>query len=110
MKICSKCKKEKELTNFGKDKYSPDGYNYRCKDCVKVIRKKTYFKRKDKILSDRKNLAAKNKLKQTNLNDVKLCIGCNIKLNVINFWKDNHKPDGLRTYCKKRIKKHRKEN
>ena len=33
MKICSKCKQEKPLKDFGKDKRKPDGHKYQCKDC-----------------------------------------------------------------------------
>lgn len=38
MKICSKCKEEKEMWEFGLHKNRPDGlYNW-CKDCVKENR------------------------------------------------------------------------
>jgi len=33
MKICSKCKEEKELSDFPKDKTKKDGYDYLCKKC-----------------------------------------------------------------------------
>lgn len=33
MKKCSKCKQEKELNNFGKDKKQCDGFNRVCKQC-----------------------------------------------------------------------------
>ena len=33
MKVCSKCKEEKSLDGFYKDKSTKDGYNYKCKDC-----------------------------------------------------------------------------
>ena len=33
MKKCSKCKIEKELEEFSKDKYRPDGFNIYCKLC-----------------------------------------------------------------------------
>ena len=35
MKICCKCKNEKNLDCFGKLKNSPDGLRYDCKDCRK---------------------------------------------------------------------------
>jgi hypothetical protein len=35
MKKCNKCKVEKALTEFCKDKYSPDGIDYKCKECRK---------------------------------------------------------------------------
>jgi hypothetical protein len=33
-KVCSNCKEEKSLENFGKNINSKDGLNYRCKECV----------------------------------------------------------------------------
>jgi len=35
MKVCSKCKIEKEFSDFGKDKTRKDGYRYVCKECNK---------------------------------------------------------------------------
>jgi len=35
MKICTKCKIEKELSQFSKDKLKIDGLNYWCKECAK---------------------------------------------------------------------------
>jgi hypothetical protein len=35
-KICSKCKQEKNVTEFGRDKYKSDGIMGRCKACVKL--------------------------------------------------------------------------
>jgi len=37
MKICLKCKKEKELDEFNKNKTSKDGYQSYCKSCKKEI-------------------------------------------------------------------------
>jgi hypothetical protein len=39
MKKCNKCNIEKFLNEFCKDKYSPDGLDYKCKTC-----RKEYFK------------------------------------------------------------------
>lgn len=33
MKTCNKCKKQKELTEFGKNRKRLDGYRYECKEC-----------------------------------------------------------------------------
>ena len=40
MKTCTKCKVEKELTEFNKDKTRHDGFQYTCKKCVKDYRLK----------------------------------------------------------------------
>ena len=39
MKKCSKCKQEKELINFGKDKKQCDGLNRVCKQCRQTFSK-----------------------------------------------------------------------
>ena len=33
-KICTKCKIEKSIIEFGKDKYINDGYRNQCKKCL----------------------------------------------------------------------------
>lgn len=33
MKVCTKCKKEKELSEFHKDKYTKDGLTFQCAEC-----------------------------------------------------------------------------
>ena len=45
MKICNKCKTEKEFVKFTKDKKKKDGLNIYCIDCVKEIR----IKNKEKL-------------------------------------------------------------
>lgn len=43
MKTCSKCKIEKEFSEFHKNKYSKDGHKSRCKSC-RSIEEKLYYK------------------------------------------------------------------
>ena len=38
-KICSKCKQEKYITNFCKNRTKSDGYNIYCHSCKKIIDK-----------------------------------------------------------------------
>lgn len=52
MKICSKCKKEKNETEFGQNKYCLNSY---CKSCVREVSKNSYIKNKEQILLKRKN-------------------------------------------------------
>jgi hypothetical protein len=91
MKICSKCKIERELSQFYKDKSSKDGHRSNCVKCSKLSRdkerdrewrnlnkdkrreydksrvynrewkKEYYLKNREKILSQRKNDYEKNK-------------------------------------------------
>lgn len=77
-KICSKCKEEKEVCEFGKDKTKKSGHKSQCKECVnitsnkykllnpdkiKLSRKKTYEKHFDKISIKKKEYERKNKIK-----------------------------------------------
>mgnify|MGYP003145952783 CR=1 FL=1 len=39
-KVCSKCKVEKDLTEFGKNKRLSDGHHYYCKECKNTADKK----------------------------------------------------------------------
>jgi len=43
MKKCTRCKIEKNLSEFSKDKYNPDGLTYRCKEC-RNLHYNTYYK------------------------------------------------------------------
>jgi hypothetical protein len=47
-KICSVCKLEKEINNFGKLKSSKDGYRYDCKSCRKNYRINNFVQIKQK--------------------------------------------------------------
>jgi len=39
VKICTGCKRELEYSNFFRLKKSPDGYDWRCKDCDRAYKK-----------------------------------------------------------------------
>jgi hypothetical protein len=66
-KICSKCDIEKQTSDFHKDKTTPDGFKYKCKECTKLYTNspETKKRRKDywKIYSsnNREMLNEKNK-------------------------------------------------
>jgi hypothetical protein len=42
-KVCSKCKEEKDVCEFNKDKYRKDGHKSYCKSCQKKQRSLTYY-------------------------------------------------------------------
>ncbi len=50
MKVCTKCKKEKDISCFAKDKTKKDGLRPSCKLCASVDNKQYYIKNKSKIL------------------------------------------------------------
>jgi hypothetical protein len=61
-KVCSKCKEEKEVCEFGKDSRYTSGFRSICKECNKVYSKKSYTLNRTKILEDKKNYYDNNKL------------------------------------------------
>lgn len=45
-KTCRRCKQTKLLDEFNKDKSQPDGRQYKCRDCERIIRRDYYLKNK----------------------------------------------------------------
>jgi len=62
-KICSKCKLEKEICDFGRDSSRKDGISYLCKECLIKKSKKYKEKNKEKVLISYSNYRIKNKEK-----------------------------------------------
>jgi 5-methylcytosine-specific restriction endonuclease McrA len=62
MKVCSKCKEEKDISEFCKDSSKPDGLYSSCKSCQKSYRKSN----KKKIAETNKVWRDKNRDKQIN--------------------------------------------
>lgn len=127
MKLCLKCKVEKELNLFTKDKNRKDGYTSLCKICRRGGRaeehKRYYIKNKEKISVNlalyrqknalkRKETVERSKQKRINLNkellkrnlfvypNTKICGKCRIEKEAHNFCKSNRLTDGLNCYCR----------
>ena len=66
-KICTKCKKEKIYSDFNKQKKSPDGYKYICRECSKkadslrIYNKEYRINDKEKIKERSKKYHEKNR-------------------------------------------------
>jgi len=78
-KICSKCHKEKELSEFHKDKKTFDGLRIYCKDCVRLYkseydknhaqkRHQTYLDNKDNVLKQSREWRKTHKEQHKNTN------------------------------------------
>jgi hypothetical protein len=65
MKICSKCKIEKEELYFHKDSNRKDKLTTQCKLCVKIDNKKWYEENKDRVKKIRLEYEKDNKSKIT---------------------------------------------
>ena len=61
VKVCTKCKVEKELTEFNKHKISKDGLAYNCKSCNKEHLKKYYHDNKERLKERNKEYHKVNK-------------------------------------------------
>ena len=85
-KICTKCKIEKSLTEFHKDKHSKSGYRVSCKTCCNIIAME--FRRKYSQIVNREN------------KDKKVCGYCKKERKVLEFTKNRCCKDGLASECK----------
>lgn len=61
MKICGKCKAEKQVTEFYKHSSRPDGLQNYCKSCAASYASNHYLKNRDRILSYHSDIYAKEK-------------------------------------------------
>jgi hypothetical protein len=70
MKTCSTCKKVKELEEFHKLARSNDGYDYRCKECVKLKNSRATEETKEKARARaRARVAANRELARAKTNN-----------------------------------------
>ena len=63
MKVCSKCKIEKDYLEFHKDKSRKDGHRDLCKECKSLYHKGYYSDNKEKIFEYSKKYRSENKEK-----------------------------------------------
>lgn len=88
-KICTKCKKEKDLSEFYKEKLGKQGLRGDCKECVKKYKIKHYQKYKKRINKQKKQYKDKNKNKYKKYHneynkkrrkkDIKFKLGCYLR-------------------------------
>lgn len=78
MKICSKCKKNKNLEEFPRNKIKKDGRGNYCKECHRPIGRDNYKKHKDRYFKIAKQ-RDKELDKLINSYKDKPCMDCGIK-------------------------------
>ena len=61
MKICSKCKEEKDISSFNKKRASKDGHRAECKECQKISNKKYKTENREKLKDKNKEYYENNK-------------------------------------------------
>jgi hypothetical protein len=92
MKICSRCKEVKPLTEFHKDCYAPDGHKSACKVCHSKIVSEKQKTRRD---ARRQELIA-----QQDTEGTKICKRCGRELPKNHFNRHTRCADGLQPNCK----------
>lgn len=83
MKICSKCKVEKDFTEFYIRKNRPSGYQSACKDC-----------------NSRAKTSSKKKRIEDFIKGAKVCTKCKIEKDFSEFHKRKDRPCGYVSLCK----------
>lgn len=118
IKICTKCNKEKRLTDFTNRKSSKDGKNYWCKECANTYKSSNNHRRKDKNL----NAIEKQRLKEEKRarleiiakkeveKNGKVCNKCKQRKSKDDFAKYNKPLDGLYATCKECKSKYLSDN
>jgi len=110
LKKCSKCKIEKEITEFSKDKSRKSGLTSHCKQCKNEYGKKWNKENKEHKKEYNKKYY-KPKIKTEPLYIlVKKCAKCKVKKDRSEFTKDRRLKSGLISQCKQCKKEWREGN
>lgn len=95
MKKCYKCKEEKNLQEFAKDKSKKDGLNSSCKVCSKLMVKNYHKENKEKIKASRKIYNQKNKDKNREYWESYYAVNKETLLEKAKEWYQENKQDYL---------------
>jgi hypothetical protein len=102
MKICTKCKQEKDLSDFNKDRSRKDGFHNNCKECRKIDTKKYREDNKEKIKQTLSQWYLNNKvyINQYNKNkyhtDINYKLGKNLRTRINLAVKNNNKANSTK--------------
>src|SRR5688572_23465363 len=86
LKVCTKCKLQKSLTEFHKNKRSKSGCQAYCKTCNNIIAKELRLKY--------------SSLETKEVEDKKVCCCCKNKKNISEYTKNRCRKDGVDEKCK----------
>lgn len=75
-KMCNKCKIEKQVSDFTKNKQKKSGYNYYCKECNKSYQKEHYKANKADYIDKKNNRKKSLKEFVVSIKDVAKCYRC----------------------------------
>lgn len=62
-KKCSGCGRKLPLSQFAKNKNTPDGLQYKCRECFSKYNRERYLKKKEKIKADVRKYKQENPMK-----------------------------------------------
>jgi len=97
-KLCTKCKKWKDESQFCINRKSKDGLQWRCRNCESKYARKRY----ERISKGaRRNLRYEDCHRLVNRVKEKLCRKCRKWKSENEFYKHRSKKDGLMSRCKK---------
>ncbi|MHC4245149.1 MAG: hypothetical protein ACYSU4_22300 [Planctomycetota bacterium] len=85
MKQCTKCKKRKDESEFGKDRSRKDGLSLWCKDCIQAMGKYNNYKDLHRVAGGVKQ---------------KRCGRCQMWKAENQYYKHSRHNDGLAVWCK----------
>ena len=100
MKVCSKCKINKDFNQFSKSSSKIDGLFIWCKACVKEHDRIKYLNNRDKLITQSRNrkIFIKNNEKPVLIN--KKCSNCCVIFDIKLFTKNVYTKDGFSYKCK----------
>jgi len=78
MKKCIRCEKDKEFSEFNKNKHKKDGFHNYCRKCSNEITSKNYYLNKDKHISQVKKNNIQRKIESRKVVDEFKKNGCSV--------------------------------
>jgi len=106
MKQCTKCKKQKDKSEFTIHRKNKDGLRYWCKDCVRAYMRERYKKEGKGLKTYYRHEESHRTIDGVNQ---KRCNKCKKWKNESKFGKDSRNKDGLRYWCKDCVRAYLRE-
>jgi hypothetical protein len=100
VKVCSKCKVEKDENEFHKDSLTKEGLVCWCKLCTSVYGKRYRELHSEENKQHQKEYREANKNSNKIIPEYKICNKCGANKKSDDFHKDITRKDGLTNYCK----------
>ncbi len=106
MKQCTKCKKQKDKSEFSIHRKNKDGLRDWCKKCEREYRRRYYRRNRGPV---KKYLRYEERHRIVNRVKQKRCTKCKKWKDESKFGKDSNNKDGLRYWCKDCVRAYKRE-